>query len=76
MKEVFLFAHLMIEKKERLMNVKKVSVLLVDNILRLKAWRLTTLRHGVKAEKLLPKTAKCFAKIAIGEKVGFELLAK
>lgn len=64
------------EKSVKLMNAKKASVLPVGNILELKKWKPTTSCHGAKAEKLLPKIAKCFARIAIGEKVVFKLLAK
>ena len=74
MNGVFLFAHLMTAKSVKLTNAKKASILPVGNILKLKTWKLATSRHGVKTEKLLPKTAKCFAKIAIGEKVACNYL--
>lgn len=63
-----------IEKNVKLTNAKKASVLPVGNILKLKTWKPTTSCHGAKAEKLLPKIARCFAKIAIGEKVACNYL--
>ena len=72
MNEAFLSALLMTAKSARLMNAKKASALPAGNILELKKWKPTTSCHGVKAEKLLLKTAKCFAKIAIVEKVAFD----
>lgn len=64
----------MTEKSVKLMNAKKASVLPVVNILKLKKWKLTTSRHGVRVEKLLPKIARCFVKIVIGEKVACNYL--